>query len=346
MRALRSFGGRGRHHAASERTSRRAGDSLELRELRTYQSGDALRKIAWKASAKRGQLLVRDEELPERQSIWVLLDSSIELWSGKIGSAPLDEAVDRVSALLQGHIRRGDRVGVGVIASRVLAWTPPETGTKQRALVMRALLCSSQQWDADRSGSDEHHVVRSVYDHLHRLDPKVSFPTTDAQLDELAALAQRTLQRFGFEIPSVQGTPGRDLALRQYAAALGLVPMSRLEPERNSCDERLVDALERCLDDKPTRVVLCTAEPSQRLLVGLERLRPRLAQHRVKVSLLKIDETTGLPLGPSEMHRIIADSIRWRHDALTLRNRKAMKRLHIGIETSAKAHPEHSRGSE
>jgi hypothetical protein len=197
---------------------------------------------------------------------------------------------------------------------------------------MRSLLCSSQQWDADRCGSDSHHLVRAVYDHLHRLDPKVSFPVTDAQVDELAALGQRTLQRFGFDVPSVHADPGSDLALRQYAAALGLVPMSRLETERAACDERLIEALERCLEDKPTRVVLCTPEPSQRLLAGIQRLRPRLAQHRVKLTLLKIDETAGLPLGPGSTHRIIADSIRWRHDARTLRNRKLLKKLHVGLE--------------
>jgi uncharacterized protein (DUF58 family) len=330
--ALRSFGGRGRHQASSERTSHRSGDSLELRELRAHQPGDALRKIAWKASAKRGQLLVRDEELPERQLVWVLLDVSTELWAGTIGSAPLDEAIDRVAALIDRHLKLGDRVGLGVIAPRVLAWSTPESGPKQRAQLMRALLRAAQQWDADRCGSDEHHVLQLVYDHLHRLEQQLRFPTTTAEVEQLAALTQRTLQRFDFESPSVSARSKRERTLRQYAAAMGLVPASRIEPERAATDERLLEVLERCLADKPTRVVLCTPEPTQRLLAGIKRLRPRIAQRRIKLSLLRIDETAGLPLAVDETSRIVADSIRWRHHAVTLRNRRHLKSLHIGVE--------------
>lgn len=329
---LRSFGGRGRHQAASERTSHRSGDSLELRELRPHQPGDPLRKIAWKASAKRGLLLVRDEELPERQLVWLLLDASAELWSGTLGAAPLDEAVDRLAALIDRHLKLGDRVGLGVIGPRVIAWSTPDSGPKQRAALMRALVRSAQQWDADRSGSDEHHVLQLVYDHLHRLDQRLRFPTSTDQVDQLAALARQTLQRFDFESPKVFARSKRERTLRQYAAAMGLVAASRLEAERAGTDERLLEALERCLADKPTRIVLCTPEPTQRLLAGIKRLRPRIAQRRVRVSLLKIDETAGLPLSSGETDRIIADSIRWRHHAAALRNRRYLKSLHVSVE--------------
>lgn len=336
--ALRSFGGRGRHQAASERTSHRSGDSLELRELRVLQPGDPLRKIAWKASARRGQLLVRDEELPERQLVWVLLDASMELWAGKIGSAPLDEAVDRVAALLNRHIKFGDRLGLGVIGGRTLAWVPPDSGPAQRAQLMRAIMRSAQPWDADRCGSDQQQVVELVYDHLHRMEQDLKYPHSSSELDQLASLGLQTLRRFEFEVPTVFARSATERALRQYASAMGLVPISRLEPERAACDEQLLEGIERCLADKPSRIVLCTPEPSPRLVQGIARLRPRIAQRRIRVSLLKIDETAGLPLGSDITSRIIADSIRWRHDAIALRNRTQMKSLHIGIELGLGAH--------
>jgi hypothetical protein len=67
-------------------------------------------------------------------------------------------------------------------------------------------------------------------------------------------------------------------------------------------------------------------------LAGIKRLRPRIAQRRIKLSLLRIDETAGLPLAVDETSRIVADSIRWRHHAVTLRNRRHLKSLHIGVE--------------
>ena len=60
-----------------------------LRELREHQPGDPFRRIAWKASARRGVLLVRDFEREERDVIWLVLQASVDLWSGPLGRAPL-----------------------------------------------------------------------------------------------------------------------------------------------------------------------------------------------------------------------------------------------------------------
>ncbi len=330
--ARQSLGGRSRGLAVSERTSHRSGDSLELRELRAHQSGDPQRKIAWKASARRGILLVRDEELTERQTLWVLLDASLELWSGELGQAPLDEAVDRVASLLRRHIVLGDRVGLGVLAARVLAWTSPDSGSKHMTHLMRSLLCSTQHWDADRCGSDERHVAQLAYEHLHRIEPELKFPASNTEFEQLASLALQTLRRFDFEIPDVFASSKRELALRQYASAMGLVPAYRLQPDRAACDQRLVESIERCLIDKPTRIVLCTVDPNERLLAGIETMRRRLAQRRVRLTLLRIDGAAGLPTGPQPSSQIIADSIRWRLSGMALRTRLQMKRLRIEIE--------------
>ena len=333
--ANRSLGGRSRLPAATDRTTHRSGDSLELRELRAHQPGDALRKIAWKASAKRGILLVRDEELTERQTLWVLFDASLELWAGEIGQAALDDAVDQVASLLQRHIALGDQVGLAVLAARVLAWVPPDSGSKHMAHLVKGLLCSAQHWDADRCGSDERHVAQLVYDHLHRIEPDLKFTNSEAEVEQLAALALRTLHRFDFEIPGVFAHSETERALRQYASAMGLAPVFRLEPDRGACDARLIESIERCLSDKPTRIVLCTVEPNERLFAGIETLQRRLAQKRVKLTLLQIDAAAGLPVGPQPLSQIIADSIRLRLSGIELRSRLQMKRLRIGIEPLA-----------
>ena len=53
-----------------------SGDGYELRELRDHQPGDPFKRIAWKASARHGTLLVRDHEREERDVVWLLLDAS------------------------------------------------------------------------------------------------------------------------------------------------------------------------------------------------------------------------------------------------------------------------------
>src|SRR5438477_6514288 len=58
-------GGRSRQQANEGRPGRLRGEGGELRELREHQSGDPFRRIAWKASARRGVLLVREYEKDE-----------------------------------------------------------------------------------------------------------------------------------------------------------------------------------------------------------------------------------------------------------------------------------------
>ena len=53
---------------------RRRGIAGELRELRQHSHGDPFKLIAWKATAKRGQLMVRDLETEIVSSVTVLVD--------------------------------------------------------------------------------------------------------------------------------------------------------------------------------------------------------------------------------------------------------------------------------
>src|SRR5204862_398480 len=52
-------GGRARRSAEQGRPSLLAGEGDQLKELREHVPGDAFKKIAWKASAKRGRHVVR-----------------------------------------------------------------------------------------------------------------------------------------------------------------------------------------------------------------------------------------------------------------------------------------------
>src|SRR5277367_5772330 len=124
-------GGRSHLVAASGRPGRTRGEGSDLRELREHQPGDPFRRIAWKASARRGQLLVRDFEREERDLVWVVLDASVGLWAGPLGRAPLDLAIDEVAAVATRHLGRGDRVGLIITAPGLKVTLPPDHGPGQ-----------------------------------------------------------------------------------------------------------------------------------------------------------------------------------------------------------------------
>jgi uncharacterized protein (DUF58 family) len=327
-----SLGGLSRRPSDAERTGHMSGDSIELRELRAHQPGDGLRKIAWKASARRGNLLVRDEELMERQSLWVLLDASSELWAGEMGKAPLDEGIDQLASVLHKYIVLGDHVGLGVVAARVLAWIPPDTGAAHLARVNGALLKAAQQWDSDRSGSDELDVARIVLEHMIRLDGQLVRQVSSSQIEAIAQAANVIMKRFEHEVPEVFASTSRERTLRQYATAFGLTSPPRLELERRLCDSQLLTAIERCVADRPTRIVICSVEPNTRLLDGIVSLRRRLAHHRIKMSWLTIRSAAGLPSGDGLIQKVVNDAIMWRTSASTPKLMTRLKRLGINIE--------------
>ncbi len=72
-----------RHGAQAQREVERSGGD-ELAALRTYQTGDPPRNIAWKASARRDELLVKEFETPRGHE--VVLDYASPARTGARGS--------------------------------------------------------------------------------------------------------------------------------------------------------------------------------------------------------------------------------------------------------------------
>lgn len=95
----------------TEFTSPRSkGDSRSLRSLREYQSGDDLRLVHWKSSAKTGgtTLLVREHHAPSRQISVLLLDTSARA-TGEAGEQLFEKAVMLAASLLWSAHRAGTR---------------------------------------------------------------------------------------------------------------------------------------------------------------------------------------------------------------------------------------------
>lgn len=117
--------------------ARQKGEGIEFADLRLYQPGDRVRRVNWKATARRGALVV-NEEHPERNSATVLLlDSFAEARLGAAGT--LDQAVRATAALADAYLRRRDQVGLLSFGGSV-NWLEPALGTVQLYRIVEALL--------------------------------------------------------------------------------------------------------------------------------------------------------------------------------------------------------------
>ncbi len=145
---------------------RRRGLSGELRELREHSHGDPFKFIAWKATAKRGQLMVRDLENEIVTTHVVLLDVGSAMRAGPLGRTPLDWASDAASAVAKSAIGSGDRVGLVAFDTRPVIEMRPDTG---------------------------HHHYLQIIDRLLDMRSIVDEDLTDVTAGELVALVARYL---------------------------------------------------------------------------------------------------------------------------------------------------------
>ena len=105
--------------------ARQRGDGIEFADLRPFLPGDRPRSINWRATARRGGLMVNQRH-PERATDVVLfLDSFLDV-RGPAGST-LDQAVGAAASLAAAYLRQRDRVGL-VSFGGFVQWLPPGGG--------------------------------------------------------------------------------------------------------------------------------------------------------------------------------------------------------------------------
>src|SRR5262249_30661854 len=103
---------------------RRRGGGSDLRELRELQPGDPFKSIAWRASAKAGQWMVREVESEVQETLYIVLDIGSSMRGGEPGLRKLDHGVEVAAQLAQRALEGGDRVGLITVDTRIVAHAP------------------------------------------------------------------------------------------------------------------------------------------------------------------------------------------------------------------------------
>lgn len=107
---------------------RRMGVGTEFAELREYGTGDDLRFVDWKATARLSQPLVRVLEPEREQTLLILLDRGRLMTAQVQGLTRFDWGLNAALSLALAGVSRGDRVGLGVFDRTLHTWLPPKGG--------------------------------------------------------------------------------------------------------------------------------------------------------------------------------------------------------------------------
>lgn len=201
---------------------RRRGGGTDLHELRDFQPGDPFKSIAWKASARAGQLLVREVDQEVQQTLVLVLDVSGSLRGGSLGSRKLDSALELAASLSHFWLDRGDRVGLITVDGRILANVTPGEGPAHLLRLYDALLATTEVVDGDLTAVDDIGVLNIVARYVRHQDG-VEFPEPRGKGWDMAALARHVRALPGnrsSELPQANTPAGAEL--RRFCRERGL----------------------------------------------------------------------------------------------------------------------------
>jgi uncharacterized protein (DUF58 family) len=176
--------------------SRERGEGIEFADLRLFEAGDRVRRINWRASARRGELWV-NEYRPERNADVVVFVDTFAEAASEDGST-LDLAVRAASAFVGHYLRHKDRVGFVSFGGR-LNWLSPRTGMAQLYRIVDALVDSEIM--LNYAWSDVDVLPRQT------LPPRALIVALTPLLDDRSAAALLDLRGRGFDLAVVEVSP-------------------------------------------------------------------------------------------------------------------------------------------
>ncbi len=125
-------------HRSNLRTQ---GSGIDLLELREYRPGDPVKNIAWKATAKRGQPVVRHFEREQHLEVVVLIDCGLSSRNQCGALNRFHHYVNVAARFSELASIQGDRIASIGYAQQIINMTPIATGAKA-SMAIRHMLSS------------------------------------------------------------------------------------------------------------------------------------------------------------------------------------------------------------
>ena len=178
---------------AGLRRMRLRGQGTEFESLRDWATGDAFRTIDWKATARRGRVMVAQHEVERSQNVMIALDCG-RLMTPRLGQQrKFDYAVTSALSLASIAGLSNDKVGLLAFARDIIAASAP------RATRSSLVHLSELTYDLEPRFEESNYATAFAYlrGHLHKRSLVVFFtdvidPVAQSSvLAELGTLARR-----------------------------------------------------------------------------------------------------------------------------------------------------------
>lgn len=105
---------------------RRLGHSMEFEHIKNYASGDDYRSVNWKASARKGELMVNSFTDEKSQHVYCIIDKSRSMKMPFEGLSLLDYAINASLVLSNIALLKEDKAGLITVSEKIGAVIPAD----------------------------------------------------------------------------------------------------------------------------------------------------------------------------------------------------------------------------
>ncbi|MDE0599407.1 MAG: DUF58 domain-containing protein, partial [Dokdonia donghaensis] len=132
---------------------RRIGHTMEFEQIKDYVLGDDARTINWKATAKRGSLMVNQFQDEKSQPVYALIDASRVMKMPFKGLTLLDYAINSTLAFSNIALKKKDKVGMLTFAEEVKDHLPASSKKTHLQTILEVLYNINTKFlDSDYGG--------------------------------------------------------------------------------------------------------------------------------------------------------------------------------------------------
>ncbi|MGG8494804.1 DUF58 domain-containing protein [Tenacibaculum sp. TC6] len=118
---------------------RRIGHSLEFEQIKEYVSGDDIRTLNWKATAKRNHLMVNQYVEEKSQPVYSIIDKGRPMQMHFNNLSLLDYAINATLAVSNTILRKHDKAGMLTFSKKIENLIVAEQRSSQMNLISEAL---------------------------------------------------------------------------------------------------------------------------------------------------------------------------------------------------------------
>jgi uncharacterized protein (DUF58 family) len=139
MRAYSLLAASDRLHEVGVKKVRQLGHTMEFDHIREYVTGDDYRTINWKASARRGDLMVNQYREERSQPVYCLINAGRVMRMPFEGMTLLDHSINAALVLSNIAIMKHDRAGIIGFSNTVSPVVPASRRNAQMRYIQEAL---------------------------------------------------------------------------------------------------------------------------------------------------------------------------------------------------------------